>query len=157
MKVKKPFIKAVTSLVLLTFLAGCSTSPNKISATYVSPLQYQNYSCNQISGELLQVSRKVSEVTGQQKKEANKDAVAMGVGLVLFWPALFFLAGGNDKKEELGRLKGEYEALEKIAIQKNCGVAETLQEARAEKEKAKAEQEKAAKANLLDEDEDEDF
>lgn len=40
----------------------------------------------------------------------------MGVGLVLFWPALFFLAG-DDQKEELARLKGEYEALEKASIQ----------------------------------------
>lgn len=46
---------------------------------------------------------------GAQKQQATNDAVAMGVGLVLFWPALFCLAGGNDRKEELSRLKGEYE------------------------------------------------
>jgi len=59
----------------------------------------------------------------------------MGVGLVLFWPALFFLIG-DDKKEELARLKGEYEALEKIAIQKDCNIADELQEARNEQEKS---------------------
>lgn len=43
----------------------------------------------------------------------------MGVGLVLFWPALFFLAEG-DKKEELANLKGQYDALDQAAIQKRC-------------------------------------
>jgi hypothetical protein len=57
----------------------------------------------------------------QQRKHTD-DEIAMGVGLVLFWPALFFL-GGGDKKDELGRLKGEYDALDQAAIEKNCTVA----------------------------------
>ena len=43
----------------------------------------------------------------------------MGVGLFLFWPALFFLAG-EDKEDELAQLKGEMEALEEAAIDKKC-------------------------------------
>jgi hypothetical protein len=78
------------------------------------------------------------EVSGQQKKEATKDAVALGVGLVLFWPALFFMIG-SDKKIELGRLKGEYDALEQIAIKKDCSIAAQLKEASKEREKAKEE------------------
>ncbi|HUH23634.1 MAG TPA: hypothetical protein VLZ51_06195, partial [Brevundimonas sp.] len=69
---------------------------------------------------LVRIGQRVDEVTGQQRKQANNDAIAMGVGLVLFWPALFFLAGGNDKKEELGRLKGEYDALQQAAVAKRC-------------------------------------
>ncbi len=67
---------------------------------------------------------------GAQKQQATNDAVAMGVGLVLFWSALFCLAGGNDRKEELSRLKGEYDALEQAAIQKSCPVASELQAGR---------------------------
>jgi len=59
----------------------------------------------------------------------------MGVGLVLFWPALFFLAG-SDKKDELARLKGEYDALEQAAIQKDCMIASELREARQQREAA---------------------
>jgi hypothetical protein len=72
------------------------------------------------------------EVSGQQKKEATKDAVALGVGLVLFWPALFFMIG-SDKKIELGRLKGEYDALEQTEIKKDCTIAAQLEEARKER------------------------
>lgn len=101
-------------------LAACATAPDKISASYVSPLQYQGYDCNQIRVELVRIGQRVDEVTGHQRRQASNDAWAMGVGLVLFWPALFFLAGGNDKKEELGRLKGEYDALQSAAVQKQC-------------------------------------
>jgi len=111
-------MKKITSLVLLCAFAisGCAQRSEGIKATYVSPMQYQSYDCKQIEMEINRVSRRVSEVTGQQDSQANKDAVAMGVGLVLFWPALFFLIG-DDKKEELGRLKGEYEALEQAELE----------------------------------------
>lgn len=112
--------KAIVGACAALSLTACATSPDKISASYVSPLQYQSYDCGQIRGELVRISQRVDEVTGQQRKQASNDALAMGVGLVLFWPALFFLAGGNDKKEELGRLKGEYDALQTAAVQKQC-------------------------------------
>jgi len=116
--------------------AGCSSSPEKISAAYVSPIQYSPYDCDQIGVELIRVNRRVVEVSGVQKKNADRDAVAMGVGLVLFWPALFFLAG-SDQSEELARLKGEYEALETAAIQKKCDIASQLQLAREQRERAR--------------------
>jgi len=116
-------------------LAGCSSSPEKISAAYVSPIQYSPHDCNQLGMELIRVNRKVIQVSGMQKKEADKDAVAMGVGLVLFWPALFFLTG-SDHSDELARLKGEYEALETAAIQKKCDIANQLKIARLQQEKA---------------------
>ncbi len=99
--------------------AGCASSSQNISASYVSPLQYQSFTCEQLTEEMLRVGRKAREVAGVQDSEADKDAVAMGVGLVLFWPALFFLIG-DDRKEELARLKGEGEAIEQTAIKKDC-------------------------------------
>ena len=113
-------LKALAASCVALSMAACATAPDKISAAYVSPLQYQGYDCNQIRVELVRIGQRVDEVTGQQRREASNDAWAMGVGLVLFWPALFFLAGGNDKKEELGRLKGEYDALQSAAVQKQC-------------------------------------
>lgn len=118
----KTTLKHTSALLALAMVAGCSTPPDKISASYVSPMQYSDYSCTQIKGELQRVQRQLVQVTGAQKKHADNDAVAMGVGLVLFWPALFFLAG-DDQKEELARLKGEYEALQQEAIRKDCALA----------------------------------
>jgi hypothetical protein len=112
-------------------LAGCASSPDKIQASYVSPLQYGGYDCAQVQMELGRVAGRVREVAGAQKRQANNDSVAMGVGLVIFWPALFFLAGGNDRKEELAGLKGTYDALTESAIQKKCSFAGELQQTQA--------------------------
>ena len=122
--------KMITAVACASLLSACASSPDKISASYVSPIQYSNYDCDQIRAELVRVSSKVREVAGAQKKQSTNDAIAMGVGLVLFWPALFFLSGGNDRKEELSRLKGEYDALEQAAIQRNCPVAAELRAGR---------------------------
>ncbi len=118
--------KLVAALVSLSVLSACATAPDRIQASYVSPMQYSGYDCDQIRQELMRVSGRVREVAGAQKRQSNSDAIAMGVGLVVFWPALFFLAGGSDRKEELARLKGDYDALEQVAILKKCPVAEEL-------------------------------
>lgn len=135
---KKLRSNAVSAVVISAFLlSSCASAPDKISAQYVSPLVYQDLSCRQIRGELERVSRKVQEITGVQDKESSKDAWAMGVGLVVFWPALFFLIG-DDKKEELGHLKGEYEALEQTAIKKDCAYVKELQDADKKRKEAEA-------------------
>ncbi len=122
--------KIVSSVVVASFLlVGCASSPDKIQPAYVSPLEYQSYNCNQIREEMKRVSRHVHEVSGQQQKEADGDAAALGVGLILFWPALFFMMG-EDQEAELARLKGEYDALEQAAIKKECNVAAEIEAAR---------------------------
>ena len=104
-------------------LFGCATNPNKISATYVSPLKYQNYTEQQIIVEMDHINRRTTELYHSLKKEANKDAGQMAIGMVLFWPALFFLEGGDGPEAaEYARLKGEYEALRQVAVQKNMSL-----------------------------------
>jgi len=140
---KKGILKKIASIcIILSFLVGCATRPDKISATYVSPFQYKGYSCKQIQQELIRVNRKILEITGQQDKEADKDAAAFGIGMILFWPALFFMIG-EDKKEELARLKGEHEALESMAIQKKCDISNELKEVKSQREKYKEERKKS--------------
>ena len=41
---------------------------------------------------------------------------------MIFWPAAFFIKGDGASAAELGRLKGEFEALEKASIEKRCGL-----------------------------------
>jgi hypothetical protein len=120
--------------------AACAKSPDSVSASYVSPMQYQSYDCRQLEEEAARVSNRLAEATGAQEDAQTRDAVAMGVGLVLFWPALFFLAAG-DSSEELARLKGEFEAIEKEAIRKECALAGSIREARARAEERRRERE----------------
>lgn len=110
---------ALHSLILSLLIVSCATQPENLSASYVSPLEYLEYDCGQLGQEMRRIGRRVSEVTGVQESTATGDAVAVGAGLVLFWPALFFISS-SDREEELMRLKGEAEAVEQAIIQKDC-------------------------------------
>ena len=89
----------------------------------MSTLQYKDYDCDQLSAEAARVSRRVSELHGSLKKTADNDAAQMGVGLILFWPTLFFLEGGDGAQaQEYARLKGERDAIEQTSVQKKCGI-----------------------------------
>lgn len=104
-------------------VAGCASGPEKIDAAYVSPLKYKDYDCDQIAMEMDYVGQRTSRLYQNLKKEANADAWQMGVGLVLFWPALFALEGGDGPEAaEYSQLKGEYEALRQVSTQKKCGI-----------------------------------
>lgn len=130
-------------------LSACAPQSSKTQPSYVSPLQYQDFSCKQIKAEIGRVGRKMSEVNGTQDKTASNDSAAMAVGMILFWPALFFI-DSSDQRVEVARLKGEFDALEQAAIQKNCAVAKEISEARKIEEarlaKQKSAQEPAHKA-----------
>ncbi len=116
-------MKKLSIILTLGFIAGCASQPDEISTVYVSELQYQKYDCEQLMEESSRVSRRASDLHGQLKKTADDDAVQMGVGLILLWPTLFFLEGGDGvQAQEYARLKGEKEAIEKISIQKKCGI-----------------------------------
>lgn len=104
-----------------TQLAACAKPPAEIQATYVSPVAYETYTCEQLGQEAQRVSARASEVMGVQQQKAGSDAVAMGVGLVLFWPALLFIKGNGETEAEVGRLKGQMDAIEQVSIQKQCG------------------------------------
>ncbi len=130
------FKKTMAVLSVALALAGCADHADKVKATYVSPLQYQDYSCRQIRAEVGRVSHKANELAGVQDKTATGDAWATGVGVVLFWPSLFFIAH-DDVHVELAELKGRYDALEEAAIQKDCNIAKQMKIAEAEAAKRK--------------------
>ena len=108
------------SLFLLFIVTGCATSPNEMTASYVSPLIYQSFDCQQLVMESDRVSRRVQSMHAKLDEKESDDSAKMAVGLILFWPALFFLDGDEDGAIEYKRLKGESEAIHQAAIAKKC-------------------------------------
>jgi hypothetical protein len=113
---KKPALCCALSVLL----AGCASSAAEIKPAYVSPLQYQTLTCEQIGAEAERVSRRAAEVSGVQETNKTNDALLTAGAIVLFWPAAFFVKGDGPTAAELARLKGEFEALEQTANVKNC-------------------------------------
>ena len=108
-------------LILSITLLSCASSASEISAAYVSPTKYMNYDCSQINMEKLEVEKRVNELYYKVEQRAKNDRAAMGVGMVLFWPSLFFLKGDSPEAAEYAQMKGEYDALRSISVQKKCG------------------------------------
>ena len=104
-------------------LGACAKDADQVGATYVSPVLYENYTCPQLGEEAQRVSSRAAQASGVQDQKATNDKVAMGVGLVIFWPALLFTKGNDENTAELARLKGQMDAIEQASIKKRCGIS----------------------------------
>jgi len=109
-------------ILIALSLAACASQPDKIQTASVSTLQYKDHNCDQLAMEADRVSTRTNELYHNLKKTADNDEVQMGVGLLLLWPTLFFLDGDGHEAQEYSRLKGERDAIEKVAILKSCTV-----------------------------------
>lgn len=108
--------------VVATALAGCASSSSDISATYVSPVQYQQYNCQQLSLEAQAVSTRAATLSGAQDSQRTKDQVATSVAVVIFWPAAFLVGGDKQTAAELAQMKGQMVAIEQASIAKKCNI-----------------------------------
>lgn len=113
-------MKNFISVLCVVSMVGCATTSKNLTASYVSPLQYQSYDCEQLTAETARIHARVSEMSGTIDSKAASDKVMTGVGVVLFWPALFFIGGNKQQQAEYSRLKGEFEAIQQQAVLKKC-------------------------------------
>jgi hypothetical protein len=117
-------VRAVAALAVSSVVAACASNPDKIKAAYVSTIQYEKYDCDQLGMETMHVERNVNDLYASLKTKSDNDAWQMGVGMVLLWPMLFTLEGGDGPDAaEYARMKGEYEALRQVSITKKCNIA----------------------------------
>lgn len=99
-------------------LGGCAKSPESIAPSYVSEVSYQAWSCQQLSDETLRLSAAYATAAQQQEKARTNDVV----GVILIGLPVSSMSGDNIAPE-IGRLKGEQEAVRKAMVIKNCAPA----------------------------------
>lgn len=112
--------KAGVAVVAALAQAACASGPSSIDARYVSPNTYQAWSCPQLFDEKARVASELERASSLQKENATTDAVIVGAGIILAPILLIGLAATKDRKDEIGRLKGEYEALDTNIKAKQC-------------------------------------
>jgi hypothetical protein len=112
--------KIILTVTIASIVGGCATAGKDVASTYVSPMQFSNYDCDQLRQEMLRTQGRANQLSGRLDEAANNDkAILIGGGL-LFWPALFALGGTKQQEAELSRLKGEYDALQSASTMKKC-------------------------------------
>lgn len=114
--------KSIVVGLITVAVVSCASKADKISASYVSPTLYNSLTCAQLASEAQAVSARAAAAAGVQDKKAGQDAAITTVGIVLFWPALFFNNGDGASAAEVARLKGEMQAIEDASRRKGCGL-----------------------------------
>ena len=105
------------------FLSGCAAGTKDIQASYVSDLTFQNNDCDQLQQEVVRLNQQLIQTGMIVDDEASDDQTQAWVGALLLWPTLFFLEGEETQHTlEYARLKGQYQALERVSIAKKCNI-----------------------------------
>src|SRR3954468_18671740 len=109
-------------VALCAALMGCASSASDIAPSYVSPVAYQSYTCQQLALEAQGISTRAATLSGAQDSQRTKDGLVTAAAIVVFWPAAFFVGGDKQTAAELANMKGQMVAIEQASIQKKCNI-----------------------------------
>jgi|SRR5262249_11258920 len=112
----------IAAVAVAAMVGACASKSSDITAAYISPISYQNYTCQQLAQEAQAVSTRAAQVAGAQDQKRSNDQVATGIAIVVFWPAAFLVGGDGPTAAELSQLKGQMVAIEQASIQKRCAI-----------------------------------
>jgi hypothetical protein len=110
------------TVALCATLGGCASASSDITPAYISPVMYQQYTCQQLAMEAQAVSTRAATLSGVQDSKRTSDGVATAAAIVIFWPAAFFVGGDKQTAAELAQMKGQMVAIEQASIAKKCGI-----------------------------------
>lgn len=117
-------VAASTAALAVAFAAvltsGCATRSADVAPQGANPAQFAGWSCDRIDEETARVQRRAAEVAWDVDERAGNNVVALGVGLMIFWPALLALRPEGPEAEDLARLKGRFEALRTASSLARC-------------------------------------
>ncbi len=108
-------IKSTLTIAATCFLVACAANPESIAPTYVSHVTYSSWSCNQLKEEEVRLNAALSAASDAQKQARTNDTV----GIIFLGLPVSSLSGSN-QASNIGRLKGELDAVRKAMILKNC-------------------------------------
>ncbi|WP_420396867.1 hypothetical protein [Nioella sp.] len=103
-------IAAATAVV-----SGCAQQPENIAAVEVGGDAYATLNCRQLAAEELTVSQRLENLSADQRRAANGDA--MGVFL-LGLPVSSM--SGNDREAEIAVARGQLQAIDRQQARRNC-------------------------------------
>lgn len=97
------------------FAVGClnmPTKPAEVTGAYVSPVKYQNYTCEQLITELNSLSRRENSLVSAQNQRIKTSQVQA------FWHG--YGQGDSVEVTELANVRGEKEAIKTSLEKKSC-------------------------------------
>jgi hypothetical protein len=121
--------KIILTSIICLVLTACASGSKSITSSYVSPLQYSVYDCDQLRSEAHRIDVRVSRLAGiLDDAEQNDRLITAAVPVVLLLSGRFdlpavvaaFLGGNKQQEAEYAHLKGGQDAIQQTAIMKKC-------------------------------------
>lgn len=101
-------------------LAGCASRSAEVKPLPSSPLAFAAWDCERIFEEADRVQQRAAEVAWSVDERAGNNIIALGLGTMVFWPALLAMRPDGPEAAELARLRGRHEALQAAAARRDC-------------------------------------
>jgi hypothetical protein len=101
-------------------LAGCATRAVDVKPLPANPADFALWSCDRIHDEADRVQQQAAELAYAVDERAGQNIMALGLGLVVFWPAILAMRPVGLEADDLARFKGRYEALLTAAQRQQC-------------------------------------
>ena len=109
------------ALVLASaLLAGCATRSADVLPRSADPASYALWGCDRVHDEIDRVQQRAADVAYAVDSRAGNNMIALGLGVTVFWPALLAMRSDGIEAEQLAELKGRYEALRQVVLQRPC-------------------------------------
>jgi hypothetical protein len=115
-----PWRAALALAGAAAMLAGCATRAADVQPLAGNPAEFQAWSCTRMHDEMDRVQQRAVELSWIVDERAGQHVVALGIGLMVFWPALLAMRPDGDESAELARLKGRFEALQSATQRNGC-------------------------------------
>lgn len=114
-------MKKLILAAMIASTTGCASPPESIKPITVNPASFNAYSCEEIKDDATRITIETNRLHSILSEKASTDAVQMTAGLIVLWPALLFLEGGDGvEANEYSYLKGQSIALQAKADEMGC-------------------------------------
>lgn len=106
--------------VVATLLAGCATRAVNVVPLPADPAEFAAWDCARLDDERDRVQQRAADTAYTVDERVGNNILALGMGLMVFWPAMLALRADGPEAADLARLKGRFEALQTAALQRKC-------------------------------------
>lgn len=110
-----------TCLLLSFALAGCASRSVDVAPQPSDPAQFGGWTCEAMFDEMDRVQQRAADVAYAVDARHGNNVIALSLGVMVFWPALFAMRPDGPDAAELAQLKGRHDALRVAAAGSRCG------------------------------------
>ncbi len=107
-------------LLACVLLQACVTRSADVHALATDPAAFAAWGCGRIDDELDAVQHTAADLAYSVDARAGDNILAMGLGVMVFWPALLAMRPAGLPATDLARLKGRFDALLEAGRRQAC-------------------------------------